>query len=383
MKQRERAGKVMRLPRFEAASRLLPAVLLGACVGCAHIPQQSESAKRAGFEGSNLELRTQTVSIGTEFLRQIEIAADSIEASTKDTRIQRNALEWKLSSVPAVEEAVLRGDLMIAVLDLSAFRQQLAAFLGSHAGHEAFGDQLPLAQHALDRLAPEWEAASASLGIHMTDEARAEIHAWVLEHPIERVPFVRATIVGQMAHTLRDQEGSLGAAVSGMQESLDRLEFRMSLTNEFAIKQASWLSQLGAFEVGATPEAADMVETMNSTRTLIDQTPEMIRRERVALLEDIERQRRESIATLQEERATVLAVLVEQRAMVLAAIDEQRRLAMRDVDSLRVRVIADEIRVVDHAILRVAELIGVLVLLAGAARLMTRRRLVPQGARAP
>jgi hypothetical protein len=82
----------------------------------------------------------------------------------------------------------------------------------------------------LDRLAPEWEAASASLGIHMTDEARAEIHAWVLEHPIERVPFVRATIVGQMAHTLRDQEGSLGAAVSGMQESLDRLEFRMSLT---------------------------------------------------------------------------------------------------------------------------------------------------------
>jgi hypothetical protein len=75
-------------------------------------------------------LRTQTVSIGTEFLRQIEIAADSIEASTKDTRIQRNALEWKLSSVPAVEEAVLRGDLMIAVLDLSAFRQQLAAFSG-------------------------------------------------------------------------------------------------------------------------------------------------------------------------------------------------------------------------------------------------------------
>jgi hypothetical protein len=91
------------------------------------------------------------------------------------------------------------------------------------------------------------------------------------------------------------------------------------------------------------------------------------------------RQRRESIATLQEERATVLAVLVEQRAMVMAAIDEQRRLAMRDVDSLRVRVIADEIRVVDHAILRVAELIGVLVLLAGGAWLMTRRRLVAQG----
>jgi hypothetical protein len=349
-------------------------VLLGACAACAHIPQQSESAKRAGLEGSNLEILTQTVSVGREFLRQIEIAGDSIEAGTKDTQIQRNSLQWKLSSVPAVEEAVLRGDQVIAMLDLSAFRQQLAAFLDSPAGHETFGDQLPLAQHALERLAPEWEAASASIGVHMTDEARAKLHAWVLEHPIERVPFVRATIVGEMAHTLRDQEGSIGAAVGGMQESLDRLEFRLSLTNEFAIKQASWLSQLGAFEVGATPEAADMVETMKSTRTLLDETPEMIRRERVAMLEDIERQRRESIATLLEERATVLNALAAERAVVLAAIDGQRRLAMRDVDSLRVRVIADEVRVVDHAFLRLAELIGALVLLAGLGLLVTRRR---------
>lgn len=349
-------------------------MLLGACAACAHIPQQSESAKRAGLEGSNLELRTQTVSIGREFLRQIEIAGDSIEAATHDTRIQRNSLQWKLSSVPAVEEAVLRGDQVIAMFDLAAFRLQLAAFLDSPAGRETFGDQLPVAQRALERLKPEWEATAAAIGVQLSDDARARLNAWAEAHPIERVPFLRPTIVGEMAHTLRAQEGSIGAAVGGMQESLDRLEFRMSLTNEFAVKQAGWLSQLGAFEVGATPEASDAVKTLNSTRGLIEETPELIRRERVAMLEDLERQRRESIATLLEERATVLNALAAERATVLAAIDAQRRLAMLDVDSLRVRVIADEIRVVDHAMLRVAELIGALLLLVGLGLLMTRRR---------
>jgi hypothetical protein len=98
----------------------------------------------------------------------------------------------------------------------------------------------------------------------------------------------------------------------------------------------------------------------------------------VATLAEMGRQRRETIDTLLVERATVLADLANERAIMLAAVDEERRLAMRDVDSLRIRIVADEIHVVDHVIdhlmLRLAELLGGLVVLIGVFLLLLRRR---------
>jgi hypothetical protein len=331
---------------------------------------------RAGLQTSTIELSLRTVELGREFLREIEMAGDSIAVQTTDLRIKRNSLQWKLSCVPAVEEAVLRQDRMIAMIDLTAFRQQVVEFLDSAAGAEAFGTELPFAQRALVRFAPAWDSTAAAIGVHLSDANREKIRAWVRAHPIERVPFTRATIVGETAWLLRDQESSLGAAVGGMQETLDRLELRISLVNEFAIKQASWLAELAELEARSSPEAADLTATMHSTRTLLDETPEMIRGERTAALADVERQRVATLATLAQERAIVLAALSNERAILLASVDEQRRLAMRDVDSLRVRATADAIHVVDHLMLRVAELLAVLVILAGVFLLLLRRRAI-------
>jgi hypothetical protein len=354
--------------------RLLATVILGACAACAHVPQQSESAKRAGIEASNLELSTRTVTLGREFLREIELAGDSIEAGTQDVHIRRSSLQWKLSSVPAVEEAVLREDHVIAMFDLFAFRGQMADFLNSPAGAEAFGAELPLAQRALLRIDPEWAAAAASIGVHMPEASRERFDEWVRTHPIERVPFTRSTIVGEMTLRLRDQESSIGAAVGGMQEALVRLELRISLANEFAVKQAVWLTQLAALEVATSPETSNLSSTLTSTRTLMDETPDLILRERIATLEDVERQRRETIATLREERATVLATLANERAVVLDGVDEQRRRAMRDLDSLRARVADDAIRVVDHLLLRLTVLVAALLVVVGAWSLLMGRR---------
>jgi hypothetical protein len=357
-----------------ASRRLLPAVILGACAACAHVPQQSESTKRAGIEASNLEMSMRTVALGREFLREVEIAGDSIEARTPDISIHRNSLQWKLSCVPAVEEAVLCEDHVIAMLDLTAFRLQMAAFLDSPAGAEAFGAELPFAQHALARLGPKWEAAAASIDYHLSEQNLERLRAWAREHPIERVPFMRSTILGGMAGIVRDQGSSIGAAVGGIQESIDRLELRISLANEFAIKQATWLSQLAALEVRSSPEATELTGTLHSTRALVEDAPDLVRRERIAALEDVDRQRQETIAALAEERVMLFAEVAKERAILLDAVDEQRRLAMRDVDSLRVRLIADEVRVVDHLMLRVAELLGALVVVAGAGLLLMRRR---------
>jgi hypothetical protein len=122
-------------------------------------------------------------------------------------------------------------------------------------------------------------------------------------------------------------------------------------------------------DVRTSPEAAELRQTLGSTRALLEETPDLVRGERIAVLQDVDRQR---VATL----ATLLREVANERTVALAAVDEQRRLAMTDVDSLRVRLVADELRVVDHMVLRLAQLVGALVVVTGTGLLLTRRRAV-------
>jgi len=333
--------------------------------------------KRAGLESSTSELQALAVELGRESMGQIEIAADSIDAGTDDFTIRRNTLYLRLSCVPAVTEASLRQDPVVAMLDLYAFRLQMANFVASPAGHAAFGDQAPIAERAIGRNAARWDTVATSVGAHLTDDGRARLASWVNAHPIDRLPFTRTSLVGTLAIRLREQQTSLPAAVGGMQESLDRLEARISFADDYAVKQALWLSQLAALEVNASPDVAELRGTLISTRDLIEYAPNLAAREREAALSDVDRQRRETLAALTVEvdrqRVALLEAVASERALVLSAVDEQRRRVMSDADSLRMRLVADEIRVVDHLMLRVAELTAALLLVGGIGLLLLRR----------
>lgn len=65
--------------------------------------------------------------------------------------------------------------------------------------------------------------------------------------------------------------------------------------------------------------------------------------------------------------------MASERALILEAVDDQRRRVMRDADSLRVRLVADEVRVVDHLMLRAAELLGALLVVVAVGLLLRGR----------
>ena len=359
-------------------SRLTILLPLAFCTACAHIPQKSESMKRADLESSTSELRTLAVEMGRESLRQIEIAADSIDAATESLTVHRNTLYLRLSSVTAITEASLQPDPVHAMLDLYAFRLQLANFVSSPAGYAAFGDQMAIAQRALDRNASRWEAVAQSTGGRLTDSGRTQITSWAQSHPIDHLPFTRTSLASALAATLREQDLSIGAAVGGMQESIDRLEFRISLLNENALKQAAWLSQLAALELKASPDVAELRGTLHSTRELIEDTPGLVAHERRAVLSEVDKQRRETLAALtlefDRQRVALMEAVASERVIVLSTVDELRQQIMRDADSLRLRLVEDGIRVVDHLMLRLAELSAALLLLAVIGwRLLIRR----------
>jgi hypothetical protein len=331
--------------------------------------------KRAGLEATTSELRTRAVELGRETMREIEIAADSIDAGTADPRILRNTLFLRLSSVPAVTEAVLREDPVVAMLDLYGFNAQLKDFLASPAGSAALGDGAAIARRAVGRLAERWEVVATSAGADVKDENRDKLASWARAHPIDRLPFTRASVIGDLGQILRNQQSGIGAAVGGMQASLDRLEFRVSLANESAVKQAVWLARLAALDASGSPEAAELKGTLTSTRSLIESAPDLVDRERLALAADVDRQRRETLVDLAEERTILLGAVLSERTAILLAVTEQRLQVMKEADSLRVRLVADEIRVVDHLMWRITELLGaLLVVVAIGLPLLLRRR---------
>lgn len=362
--------------------RWLPLAWLGTCASCAHVPVQSESLKAARIEASTSEIRTRVVELGRDLLRETEAAADSIDARTGDPRILRNTLLWRLCSVPAVIEAALRVDPVMAALDLSAYRAQLSAFLASPLGEAKFGPDVVIARRAIDRLGPAWEGEAAATHAKLSDATRVKFDAWVASHPIETLPYTRPSAVAAMASLMSEQASGLGAAVGGIQESMDRLELRVSLANEYTIKQATWLAQLAALDVAGSTDATELRGTLGSTRNLLDSAPDLVAHERVALLADVDRQRLETLAAVSRETDEMLAALTRERVAVLAAMDEQRRLVMQDADTMRTRVVSDSLRIVDHGMLRLAELLGGLVVAGSIGMFLSRRRPVAALSRA-
>jgi hypothetical protein len=361
--------------------RLFLLLLPGALVACARVGTRAPVVQQAGAKYSQLELQIDVVELGREMMHTVEIAADSIDSLTTDPAVRRNTLLWRISTVPAATEAVLRPDPVIAMLDLYVLRVQQSEFLASPAGANAFGDALPVAQQAMDRVQQQWSAVVTTIGATLPDSDRVRLDAWAHEHPLDRLPFVRPSPVTGLTSRLRMGNASLGSAVGGMQESLDRLEARISLANEYVAKQVGWMAQLSAMDLKASPEAGELMATLQATRGLVDSAYGMfdtgtglITRERQAALADVDRQRRETLAALAAEREILLKAIADERERVLAAVDQQRRLALEAGDSLRVRIIADEIRVIDHLVWRLAELFGGLLLVLGAWALVRRRR---------
>jgi hypothetical protein len=306
-------------------------------------------------------------------LAEIELAADEIDAGATDSRVHSNTLLWRLSSVPATVEAALRPDPGIAFLDLYALRLQLERFFRSEAGKENFGGNVAPGLAAMARFSVRWEAEVSAMGGVFRDEGRATVQSWADAHPIDRLPFTRPSLVGALANEIREQHTSIGTAVGGMQESLDRLEDRVSLFDDYGVKQGLWVSQLAAIETRSSPEASALLDTLGQIGTLAGQTPALMGRERAALLAEVNREREQTLQTVIHERTLVVQELVNQRELILRGVDQQRRETLEDLETLRAKTTQDAMRVVDHFMLRLTELTAAALTLFIVAAFVIRR----------
>lgn len=130
-------------------------------------------ATATSIDASAGELRVRAVQLGRLFSTEIERAADSIRAMTREPSIRRHALLWKMYAIPAAHEAVLLPDPALSIIDAWVFARQMEEYFDRGAGQDVFGPHQGIALAAVRRLDSRDHGRLRFAGVSGVDAGRS------------------------------------------------------------------------------------------------------------------------------------------------------------------------------------------------------------------
>jgi len=353
--------------------------------GCQTVPRQSAFLESTKLDISAGELRARTYSQGRLLSLGIEQAADSILGVTSVPETRRNALLWKMSSIPALQEATLAPDPLIAAMDLYAYMVQTRDYFEHGDGAKLFGAEQAIIVAGMPRLvAGTREFAVSVAGEHGVATGVGGIEKWAHEHPVRGPYFLRESLVGDWSQVFGSSGGSAFATLGHMEQSVEEISERLQFINETMLKQVRWNAELLMSGI-ARPEDLEAARVLLArANELTAGLPDLLSRERIAVLDairaeriaaflDIDRQRQATIGVLQSERALAFEMMRSERAIILEAMRAERIGAMASVDSIVRRSMNESSGLVDHVFWRLAQLVGAYFVAGGLALLLVIR----------
>ena len=301
-------------PLHIAAACLLPLV----ASGCLRVPQQSASlAAMQASEVTAAELQLRVYEAGRRLSSIVEGTADTIAARSPDPALRRKALRWKIAAIPLIEEASLRPDPLVAVVDLWGFTMQLSDYLERGDGRDAFGDLQPLAVAAadtLERLAGE--VATRVVGAQRSKSSGQALEVWAKQHPLRGADLTRESVLSSNWKALSITESSLTGTVASVQRNLVGVSNRLGYLNEGIFKRVQWQSEL---------VASDLI-------------PPLLESGREAILRDIAREERKLLAAMDAQRSAIFAAIAVERTAVFDSITGEREATLAALSDERVAV---------------------------------------------
>lgn len=361
---------------------LLAVLVLAGC-------RSTSSSTRLMAEAPNLkatkaELRITVRSLARPFGGQIEEAADAIAGSSDDPSVRRLALEWKIDAIPAMYEALFQRDPLAAVLDAAMLLEQMRDFFGATVAGRLDEAQRAIARGVVAEMREQLEALMVHAGSNPEGIAKGWtlIERWAAQDPVTGTFASRRTTAGRLAEfTARTGTGAL-AGVAGLGEELDDFSARIDVYAAHLPKQARWQAELLLLDslgergpVAATirslePFSVEVDALPSSLESLPDDVAAMVAAERAQLQAWVRAERLDTQRFVQAERVAVLAaVAVErehlmadvarERAVVLAGVSAEREAALAGLgDVVRGSMVEARSELIDHAALRLAQLLA-------------------------
>ena len=393
-------------------------ILLALTLGCQTFKYESRFMKQfqpkgAEYRKTASELRLEINDLAGVFEGTIEQAADKVIAQSKDNEISRHALLWKINGIPAAYMALFQPDPGVAFIDTWAFSTQMVDYFKNGSGKTDFGPWQHIALEASQKLESLvmklGESVSANSNITPT---RDKIRVWAHDNPIERDFIYRNTTVPVLGKMLGDEELGTFQTVGSIGITVEEVSYRMGVYLHLLTKQARWQAELIMKGTDDKPSIQDGLETLdelgsfiNRIAPLLEQTPDLIIRERKAILKAIQKERIEVLANINQqrldilkymtgiqstvtkdlinERRIILDTLLSERKNILKSIDEQRVATLVEIESVGNRVVDKVLNqtkpVIDYIFIRVLQVLAVLLVsgMVGAVivtRLLNRKK---------
>jgi hypothetical protein len=330
----------------------LPAVAL-LLVACATIPTQSKFMEDQGVKVSSEALRMRLRSEAVPFTGLMEQAVDAASAEATAPAQRRRALIWKINVVPAMYRTLFHQRPLIALLDTWALLVQAETYLGSAEGKEAFGPgaKVVLAT-TMDLQARVQEIARWAVPGRDLTKVDARVREWAGKHPVRLTFATRDSIESYLVSVAPEHELSAFAVVGIMSEDLEGLIGRMDFLPVMVPRQATWQAELAYIDLMEPRVEVGLARAEEALQRFDD----MIAWLGTAGLEGFAKEQRVQIMkAFAEERVQIERLLDRQRAGVEAFVDRERSDIAALVQRERTAAMADAQRLADHATLQAAQ----------------------------
>jgi hypothetical protein len=367
----------------------IPLVALAVLAACATVPTQTKFMEQQGVKVSSEAIRTRLRAEAVPFTGLMEQAADAARDASPDPAVRRRALVWKLNVVPALYRTLFNQRPLVALLDTWALLLQAEAYLESSEGKAAFGpgvaDVLATTRELELRLQEivRWVAPDRDLA-----KLRASVQGWAEKHPVRLTFATRDSIEQFLATIAPTEELSAFAVIGRMNEDIDGLISRMDFLPVMVPNQVTWQAELAYVDLidprltGALKGGEDALARVDELLAWLNVGIDgLADRQRVALVQAISAERIEVERILEGQRSSIQSFVNGERIAILEQLRQERIAIMADAQRLTDH--ATEVatkrakEIVDHALLRVAWILGAVVIVALAGVFLLRRRAQP------
>jgi hypothetical protein len=364
---------------------LIPCILMMAGAGCritAPRPDMEATVHaREDVAATPQQIRLRMRALVEPLSGVIIESADQISAATTNRVVRREALLWKIEAVPALREALFRPNPFAAIMDTWVLTWQMTDYFESVRGREALGDAAPIAITACQYLENQIETVTASMMISgNVSDARKFAREWARTHPIRHSIASRESTLSRVTERELQESFSTQELAGNVVVTLDDLTRRMDVYSVQLLDQSRWQAELFAMDQAANYQlekamplaesavqsATEAVEVMEQLAPAVQDAlavaksaPELVSGERKATIEAAQSEVSRTLQFIQAERIAALEYVTKEREAALLelqrSIVEQRALLTADVERI-------SLKAVDHAMLRVAQLTGVILI---------------------
>ncbi len=347
----------------------------------------TSSAKKLRMSPQELRIRVRALIRPT--LGIVEEAADRSLRETTDPTVRRGAVVWKIEATTTLLSAMLRNDPVLALADAWGYAFQVESLLARPEVAARYGKNAPDASAAMALIRAEFRAFAASVQDDATAASfEATVRQWADRNPVEGALYRRPSIDSDVAAVLASSGGGGAfAALGNLDETTSDVMTRMDLYTVYLPRLARWEAELAVDDLaqgidpkGLIADVDRVTRAADRIATVAEGVPDLAARERAAALDAVRAERLAATRDLQGERRAVVEAIRQER---IATLEEVEAIAQRlldrssgplddavrkdvtelvqAVEAMRKRLMEDIgvtlNRVVDHAFLRLVELL--------------------------